>query len=356
MALKILDPRESPHYCSFRAAFELDESLDFEWYDSPDHKDLVDILILNHLEPQLNLVNYNYRVPVFMDIYHNFDDQIKVLEDRTNGREGKIYVTNARDFDIDNSRIVFNDFLFNRTKAYYLKFPFRSTTQKWYYTADQDYEIPKHNVNEKTKIFLAPNRISSYDRPLYGRRQIVNLLLSMTDLGHLGCRDRKNHLDLFGKSEVVPTVTKVSELIRENVVSTAKSGYIPPHNLYYQDTFISIYGETNEFGSSFAVTEKTFDPLLKGHFILPFANQYFLKNLKEQYGFKLPNFIDYSYDNIADTQLRSNAHINECRRLLTLSLDDWKQHWLDNQTILEYNKTVFYTRPYHTVDYTKFLL
>ena len=131
-------------------------------------------------------------------------------------------------------------------------------------------------------------------------------------------------------------------------------GYNPPHNEYYKNTFISIYGETIEFGSTIAVTEKTYDPLIKGHFVLPFSNSGFIAYLKSK-GFRFPEFINYAYDSIVNDDLRFEHYTQEMRRLLELSIDAWQQLWQDNFDIIQHNRDKFVSGPYDQVDLTKYL-
>ena len=123
---------------------------------------------------------------------------------------------------------------------------------------------------------------------------------------------------------------------------------MPPHNEYYKNTFVSIYGETIEQGNSIAVTEKTYDPLIKGHFILPFSTSGFIKFLKIK-GFRFPNFIDYTYDNIVDNDARYLAYEKEIDRLLNMSLNEWKYHWNNNLNLIEYNQQLFRQTAYDRV-------
>jgi hypothetical protein len=332
--IKVLDPKGCQGYHHFRMFFDLNND-PYEWVDDPEHTDQVDVLVLNHVRDN----KYNCRLPLFLDIKHNFDDQVKLLDQRSKATPNRYTVTNAVDFDIDNPNILFNDFLFNRTKAYYLGYNFSPLTRKWYYTNPKDYIIPEHSV-EKKKIFVAPNRTQP-QTPF--RNQLVEFLSKSVDIGY---------------TNLVSAIETRSDITLEEIEtkrSIQKLGYSPPHNLYYQNTFISIVGETNEFGTSFAATEKTFDPLIKGHFVLPYSNHNFIKNLKLQYDFKFPDFIDYSYDEQVDNNQRFKYYSDEVKRLLSLSLDTWNQHWLDYQEIRQHNQNIFRNRPYHKVDLIRLL-
>ena len=94
--------------------------------------------------------------------------------------------------------------------------------------------------------------------------------------------------------------------------------------------------------------------MIKGHFILPFSNQNFLKRLTS-FGFKLPNFINYEYDSITDNDKRFSAYIEEARRLLSLNVNTWKQHWNENLDLLLHNKRIFHSRPYDRIDLNKLI-
>jgi hypothetical protein len=131
-------------------------------------------------------------------------------------------------------------------------------------------------------------------------------------------------------------------------------GYCPPHNAYYQDTFISIYGETIEVGDIILATEKTYDPLIKGHFILPFSTSGFINQLRQK-GIQFPSFINYSYDEIQDDDRRFNQYQSEIERLLSLSIEIWRQLYDDNIEILHQNQLWFYLKDYERVDLTKFI-
>ena len=188
------------------------------------------------------------------------------------------------------------------------------------------------------------------------RKRLVEVLSNKKydNLGYLGASlpNKQSSPTLFG-NHIIPTAINVQSLVNSGY-SSSVYGYMPVHNAYYNETFLSVYGETFEYGNSYVVTEKTLDPLLKGHFVLPFANAGFVKYLKSQ-GWCLPDFIDYSYDSIDDNNLRFVSYCEELDRLLNLSMDKWRQHWVDNLDILHYNRNQLYERDYDRVDLKKLL-
>ena len=236
-----------------------------------------------------------------LDIFHNYENQGKVLTSKANDHSD-IIITNVVDPRIQHKNIVFSDFLFNRTKAYYSQYPFKAGITPWYHAGANAYITPPLTcADNKQLIFVAACRTHNGKR-IY-RTQLAELLESYKQLGHLGLGD--------------------------NTINSLYSGYNPPHNEYYKNTFISIYGETIEFGLTTAVTEKTFDPLIKGHFILPFSNAGFIGHLRS-IGIQFPEFIDYSYDTVVDSEKRFAVYSDEVKRLLALDLDAWRALWDNN--------------------------
>jgi len=287
------------------------------------------------------------------DVWHNFENQRQYLAAKTKDLDCGI-ITNAYDPQFDAPNIVFNDFLFNRTKAYYSQYPFTPMVKIWYHDSNLSYvNALLTDGEEKKKIFVAPNKTYKGWRTRKYRSCLVDHLKSYEHLGYLGNHDDDSTRYLYSNRDF-PEHT-VDDLDQETR-PTIHSGffYDPPHSGYYKNTFISLYGETVEFGSSIAVTEKTYDPLIKGHFILPFSCTGFIKYLNMS-GIKFPDFIDYSYDSIADNDARFQAYAAEIDRLMAFDIDHWRQLWKDNLGLVHANQLWFHDRPYDRVDLKQFL-
>ena len=295
-------------------------------------------------------------INVRLEIFHNYENQCN--RDHFKEESNTYYITNVI-HNIDTKYMLFNDFLFNRTKAYYSQFPFSKNTKKWYNHGQLSYVIPEpKDPSLKNKIFIAPNKTYKSDtsRNLVYRKKIVDLLENnYFNCGYIGNYDDNPKLFLYPHIEF-PWIDNIEDL--ENQKGTMHYsfwGYSPPHNEYYKNTFISIYGETIEHGSSIAVTEKTYDPLIKGHFVLPFSTSGFISHLKK-IGFRFPNFIDYSYDNLIDNDLRYDAYQSEIKRLMSLDIDTWRQNWEENfDRVIRYNQLIFQEKPYDRIDFYKLL-
>jgi hypothetical protein len=287
---------------------------------------------------------------LFLDIWHGTENQhkkiLRLLEDPR-----RIVVSNLINPELNHPRHVFVDFVFNRTKAYYSQFPFQVGTKPWYYHGIQSFiDCELVSAESKKKIFISPSM--TYNGTRVHRTMIVKFLENYKNIGYLSNYDDQGTF-LYPHIEF-PYLYSIEDLEQQDrPLSYNFWGYCPPHNAYYQNTFISIYGETIEYGDTYIVSEKTYDPLIKGHFILPFSNKGFIALLKEQ-GILFPSFIDYSYDNIADNQNRFLAYKDEAQRLLNMSLDDWRQHYQNSLELLYQNKLWFHQRNYHRVKLSSF--
>jgi hypothetical protein len=337
MTLQILDPNDgTQQYLSFADFFDINNPGNYELYEDHNYTGAVDFLIQNAIAYYSDYDKYNFKKLLFLDIRHNYEDQILYLH---RNQTDRIIVTNARDSTIEDTRILFNDHLFNLTKSFYTGYMF-TANKVWRYISDKEF-IPHEDIvaENRNKIYVAANRTyfdPDYPKQRYYRKQLMNLLKSKYKaLGYLGD----------------PTDSTIRML--PSNTSCSFGGYKPLHNRYYEDSFISIYAESLEYGTTFVATEKTFDPLIKGHFVLPYSTHKFIENVKLYYGFQFPDFIDYSYDLIEDNEQRYQAYSTELERLLAIPLDTWRKHWINYKALRTANQQIFYTRPYHRIDLTR---
>jgi hypothetical protein len=119
--------------------------------------------------------------------------------------------------------------------------------------------------------------------------------------------------------------------------------YCPVPNNFYEDSYFSTYVESNCTQSDLIhITEKTFEPLIKGHAILPFTNNGAIQRLLDM-GFQMPNFVDYSFDSIEVVDERFNLVQQEFLKLLELNIDEL---YRDNKEVFEHNQRCINTIPY----------
>lgn len=124
--------------------------------------------------------------------------------------------------------------------------------------------------------------------------------------------------------------------------------WFPLHEVYYKTSMLNIYVETITYGKELrSITEKTWEPLIHGQFILPYGYQGIVSDIK-QYGFKLPDFIDYHYDTIPDDAQRWQYYTDEITRLLGMGFDAIYEQWNKNLDILKHNRQIFFNTGYRS--------
>lgn len=144
--------------------------------------------------------------------------------------------------------------------------------------------------------------------------------------------------------------------INDALIDNTFKSYVPINNSYYRNSVLSIYVETITTSSHLendqkvmSATEKTWNPLIKGHIILPFSSHGFISFLKDSYGIKFPGFIDYSYDEINNDLDRWFAYKTEVARVLNLGADFLYEQKKVNWEIIKHNKDTILSGRKYTV-------
>lgn len=151
--------------------------------------------------------------------------------------------------------------------------------------------------------------------------------------------------------------------IYNNIAITGNLCWFPIHNAYYDHSILSIYTETITFSlyplvgelvrassdtdspQVTIVTEKTLEPLIKGHFILPFGYKGLISELKS-YGFKFPVWINYEYDTCTNDLQRWFEYNKEVKRVLNLGYEKLKHYKFQDKNILKHNRELFFNTGY----------
>lgn len=130
------------------------------------------------------------------------------------------------------------------------------------------------------------------------------------------------------------------------------ASFDPIANKYFDTSIISVFVETiggsNIRDPVHAITEKTYIPLIKGHFILPFSYCGIIRDLKEQ-GFVFPDWIDYSYDLIENDDLRLDAFLNSFENLKRMTYSDITEFSNSSHVMRVHNRNIFYRNPYDSL-------
>lgn len=283
---------------------------------SPD----ADIAVWDAMSPR---PQSNSKLNLCVDIQHVSNDKIAGWHRVTDNNS--YVIVECKDLTRTRDNILFYDFMWNRSKAYYTQR--RWNYRPWHWHDADDFLLQDiSTAEEKTKLFVSPNKPTTKFR-----QQLAELT-----------NKHNGYTNALAPNSINPEAQQAMDL----TVSGPIQGYRPVHNAYYRQTFFSVYTESVDSGSTLVATEKTLDPLIKGHFILPFGAYGFVKYLSIS-GWRLPTFINYSYDFIHDDQRRFDAFSQEFKRLCAIDMDTWCQLWLDNIDIIQYNRNQLYNRPYH---------
>ena len=242
---------------------------------------------------------------------------------------------------VDDCNIIYYDHLFDRQKLYCTDYDRGINLNKRVWTFGCNKEIYNLHPIQKLlfKKFLAPMQvyyINSSDRAsrMIYREKIKNFLFEKND----------SFISNNSSANFLPNAVN-SELL--SLICDVKGGYwFPISHLYYDLSLVSVYTETIVLNSKVrSITEKTFDPLIQGNFILPFGYPGLIKDILS-YGFKLPKWIDYSYDEVLDDDKRFDAYMESLKKLNDYSLEQLFDMATSDISILKYNRSIFYSKPY----------
>lgn len=245
------------------------------------------------------------------------------------------------DKNLHNRRDISYDFMLNRNLVYYKDYHrlTRPSELVWSERASERMYRLRPIQKRANKVFLFTARTvnRSHGCREQQRLALAEHLSTWRDLGHWGTTQ-----DPLPPQEQTPGW-------RERMQDHKFSFWWPVHDLYYNTTWLSIYVETlTENSDQFCVTEKTWDPLIKGNYILPMATTGFVDYLK-CLGLEFPTNIDYSYDQEPDAT-RFQRYLESVTRAVQEPIKAYQQQ----QHILEHNRNTILSWPYDSL-YDKFI-
>jgi len=290
------------------------------------------------------------------NIWHYYNNVKSKFIDITN----KVIIMHTNLGIKDEPNLVYYDHLFDRQKLYCTDYDagINLSGRVWtYHSTKEMYAL--HYIHKRPyKKFLALMRI--YNSHLRGNadlalsprmiyRKRIKEILNMTDQSFTS--------DDNTSASFLPD--DANSLILPNVCGTFGGSWFPVSHVYYDSSLISVYTETvvsnnltwetvesNDNNNKVStITEKTFDPLIQGNFILPFGYSGLIKDILD-YGFKLPTWIDYSYDTIQDDEERFAGFTTSLQKLIDCPHDVLFQQATNDIGILEHNRSIFFSRPY----------
>jgi hypothetical protein len=242
--------------------------------------------------------------------------------------------------NLENKSNIFYDFLWNRQKCYFTEYDnFSLHDRVWTWGSTRKmFDLLDVKKTQDRKLFLSPNRIyyQSLNHPRIRARLKLKRLLG-----------NKNGFVSDPQKGVGLEPEEISQF--GSILEGQGGTWLPVANRYYNASYVSIYVETITTGiRTKTITEKTWDPLIKGHFVLPFGYCGLIKDI-ESYGFKMPKWIDYSYDQELDDNRRWQKYEQSVKNILKKSLEEIDDLYQKDKEILEQNRNIFFTRPYDTL-------
>lgn len=360
------------------------ESNNFTKTNNFEEADVIPLKYICHTEENNNQINnlknlgYNKnQLLLFMNLWHidsnnsfflpneyNLYDGW-LLDNFKNALDAKVAIAHSfKNYEFKDN-LIFYDILWNRQKAYFTEYDkhdlrFRLWTND---SSKKCYELnPIEKHNDGIRKFLCPNRIYYLDEisdhpRMYFRKQLKDFLDGFSNDGYIS-NPMKNQLLEPEEKELVQAMSAKNTI--------GGGSWYPIANHYYERSYFSIFVETLSVTNYWynnhlklqhwydnnqhtrSITEKTWDPLIKGHFILPFGYQGLVEDIKS-YGFILPDFIDYSYDTEYDDFARFEKFLISLKKLLEIDINQWQSLYLKYKHILDHNRQLFFNRPYHSL-------
>lgn len=248
-----------------------------------------------------------------------------------------------------NPKYVFYDIMFERQKLYFTDYKDEYNLNNQIWTLGCTKEI--FNLNQldytylRPKNILSPSRIylesGKYHPRMEYRKKLRNFLHLIND-GKGYINETENGASFFPN--------RVNTKILKRILGNSGGAWYPVADQYYDTSYVSAYIETMVLKNlSIIVSEKTFDPIIKGHFILPFSVPYFIEHLKSEYGFKFPQWIDYSYDVIEDDDLRFKSYLKSVEKIALLPMPKLHNHCKSDMPLHHHNRHVFFDRPFSSL-------
>lgn len=293
---------------------------------------------------------------VLLDVFHSGDDVHTLDQQRTIDiykNKGFNAVLIHCDHNVNTTYLIHYDHMWNRQKVYFTDYDnYDLASRHWTFKATKKmFELPKIEEHKSLiKKFLIPNKTYKHNflSDLTGVdeshtfRSKARVVLEKAVLEYDCYYSNPNNYLFLEPQEFS------QDIIDDHHFFNMGMGFSPIANKYYDTSSISVYIETlvSSKSKQGLITEKTFNPLIKGHFIIPFSYSGFIKDLREIYGFKFPDWIDYRYDTIEDDQDRFHEFMKSFSKVRLLSLTQLEEKRYNDIDILKHNRQIFYDRQY----------
>ena len=315
----------------------------------------------NQIQNNINFLKENNVRPdqilVVLHIFHSGDGdpgdpEIRGCSPYENVGYKTVYVTTDYKKPVDSVKSVFYDHYFNRQKAYFTEYDkFDLKRRLWSFNATKAmYELNEITNKTLVKKFLIPNK--TYEDGFFTDAGLVEKDITERSRFRKYLKSTILESDCYFSAPdnwIYLNSQEMSEVILNDYhYYSAGMGFHPLANNYYETSAVSVYVEScvETLSNIKMISEKSFNPFVKGHFVLPFCYQYYVRDMQELYGFKLPDWIDYSYDNISDDNERFLGFMKSFSKIRFKSLQELQELCNRDIDILKYNRNIFFERNY----------
>ena len=261
----------------------------FEFSDNPKDCDLIAVLPCeDKIAKQYEFFkeNFNGQALLILKLYHA--EEHSIIENTYKRYQEEFHEFSDRiipiHMELSSVDGVYYDWLWNQQKAAFTDTElyvhlYRNSQEG---NSKKMYELDEITIPTGKNKILCANRVRYDD---FSDRSVRRLALNTY---------------LKGKDALVnDPENKVRFLSQEDVITpeVGFGSFHPIHNLYHRSTYVSAYVETlthvntNDNTVTRCVTEKTFNPLIKGHYILPFGYCGLIKDI-QSFVFRIPDWID----------------------------------------------------------------
>lgn len=223
---------------------------------------------------------------------------------------------------IDGIKTVKFDYYWNRTKRAF-----------WEQQLFHKQNGIENFVQYPIRTDVRSRKYLSYHSRLENYREIIRLFLQNDHQGF--CNDPVSNEWLLPNSGKFDSV----------------SGQVsPPAQIFYDQSYVTCLVETQYLGThSHLVSEKTYDNIIQGRGVLNFATPGFYQHLQSE-GWKLPNGIDWSWNQIEKDSSRLAAYLVQLDRLFGLSPEGMHDWFMSNMSCWQHNQRMLEIKPYDIID------
>jgi hypothetical protein len=215
------------------------------------------------------------------------------------------------------------DYLWNRSKWATLE-----GRVSWKHISDSRAYARNHlHWNQRPKKYLSLNRaLTEY------RVKLVNFL-SKYD----------GYMSNISRNQVIG-----NEYVSDKDISNGVT--VPPSANFFDCSYISCQVESQYDGTDSVIfTEKTYDHLIRGRVVLNFGPPGYYSCLEKD-GWHLPKFLDLSWDNEINNNIRFDGYLDMLDSVLGQSIETIHHWFLSQKDMIEHNYNMLYSKPYDFID------